>query len=141
MIRFFTTCVGREISKGDILKRQSRYLEVLSIYHVQRGEGQGSHIEVLDVQTHKQAKIHLSSKDTLETVDLTPYEVETERIDTKRDVLIVTNSQYEQIEVPLGFASWARAGVSPGIKLKILLDGQNFVKLTLPTNLKISKSR
>ena len=139
--KLFATCSGREIFKGTILKRQSRYLEVLSIYHIQRGEGQGSHIDYMDLQTHKQGKIHLSSKDTLETVELSPYEVETEKADLQKGVLVVTDSQYEKIEVPLGCAPWARTGVSAGIRLSILLDGDTFVKLTLPTDLKVSKRR
>ena len=138
-VKGFATLTGRELEKGQIIKRGLRFLEILSLNHIQRGEGQGTHIEALDVQTLGHCRIHIKSKETVNTAELSSIDVEVESFDRKKDFLIVSTSNYERLEIPSSFAPWAKGGVCAGVRLKIVMDEDKFVKLTLPVNTQIRK--
>ena len=139
MFRHFATLVSREISRGDVIKRNDHYLEVLSARDVQKGEGQGMHLEYMDMQTHKRGKLHLKSTESAEKADIKSYPVEVESFDSSKNVLLISDARHNRIEIPAAFASWAKSGVKAGTLLNLILEGENFVKLTLPVDVKVTR--
>lgn len=139
MFRHFGTLVSKEISRGAVIKRNEHYLEVLSARYVQRGEGQGMHLEFMDVQTHKRGKLHLKSTETAEKAELDSYPVEVESFDKARGMLVLSDARHNRIDIPVAFATWAKEGVKTGTLLNLILDGEKFVKLTLPADVKVTR--
>jgi len=138
-MRRFATVACRDLTKSDVLKRNGKYLEILSSSYVQKGEGQGMHIEFMDLQTHKRGKLHFKSSESAETTQLDSYPVEIESLDTAKGIITVSDSRHNRFQIPLGFASWAKQGVKVGTLLNLILEGDSFVKLSLPSDLKISR--
>jgi translation elongation factor P/translation initiation factor 5A len=139
-LRRFATIASKEIRKGDILKRNGKYIEIISAGYTQRGEGQGMHLEFMDLQTHKRGKWHLKSTETTEAVILDTYQVEVEHVSLDNGLITVSDSRHQKIDIPLAHAQWAKNGVAVGTLLRLILDGEKFVKLCLPSDFKISRS-
>jgi translation elongation factor P/translation initiation factor 5A len=137
MYRRFATVICRDLRKGTILKREGKYLEILTSLYVQRGVGQGLHVDVMDIQTLKRGKIYLKSDENAETAELDTYQVEVESVDLKHGFLNVSDARSNIINIPLAFASWAKKGAKPGTLLQLITDGEVFVKLSLPLDFKV----
>jgi translation elongation factor P/translation initiation factor 5A len=137
MLRTFATVVSKQVRKGAILKVDGRYLEIVSSQYIQRSTGQGLHLEYMDFQTHKRGKLYLKSDETAEVAELETYTVEVESVDHEKGVLKVSDPRSNIVDIPLAFASWAKDGAKPGTLLQLITDGEAFVKLTLPVDLKV----
>ena len=131
--RYFST-----LAKGATVQHKGRYLEVLSCLHIQKGEGQGTHIEFIDLQTFKRGKLHAKKGEEFPTVDLTHFEVEL--VEVTASHARVADRSYQQIDIPINLAPWTRA-VAQGTQLQLLMEGDNFVRLSPPCDLKFVKSR
>ena len=130
--RYFGTIASRDIIKGTVLKRNDHYMEVVSTNWIPCRDGQGMHLELLDVQTHKRSKLHLGLKDTAEEVSLDSYPVEIESLDLSNQTLNVSDTRHNIVKIPLAFAQWAKSGVKPGTLLNMVLHGETFIKLSKP---------
>jgi len=80
--------------------------------------------------------MHLKSSDTAEKAALDSYQVEIESIDIKQGRLTVSDSAHHRLEIPFVHAPWAKSGAKVGTLLKLILDGEKFIKLTPPVDFK-----
>ena len=120
--------------------RDGKYIEVINASYTQKGSGQGMHLEFMDFQSHKRGKWHLNSAESADTATVDTYQVEVERVDLTAGTLTVSDARHNKIDIPLAHAPWAKSGVAAGTLLRLILDGEKFVKLCLPSDFKISRS-
>lgn len=131
--RFFST-----VPKGTVIHHKNRYLEVLSSLHIQRGEGQGTHVEFIDLQTFKRGKLHARKGEEFPTVELTHLEVEMSSVSETQ--VTVVDRKYQPIEFPITLAPWAKS-VARGTQMQLVMAEGNFVRLSPPADLKFIKSK
>ncbi len=67
--------------------------------------------------------------------DLEKYKLEVQYIDKDRGVIVASDENYEQKELPLKLAQGAESHLEPGTVIGVSMDGDVAVKLALPTTI------
>ena len=133
-VRYESIAVG-SVRPGMILKIDGSYVEVKKYEHKKEGRGGAmGAIEYVDLNSSKVGRVKLGVQQRMDKPDLQKIRLSVQYVDKDNGVIVASDENYEQHEIPLKLAQGAEGFLEPSMAIGLSLDGTVPVKIALPTN-------
>ena len=134
IVRRESIAVG-SVRPGMILKIDGSYVEVKKYEHKKEGRGGAmGAIEYVDLNSSKVGRVKLGVQQRMDKPDLEKIRLSVQYVDKDNGVIVASDENYEQHEIPLKLAQGAESFLEPNTSIGLSLDGNVAVKIALPTN-------
>uniref|UniRef100_A0A0G4HFX4 Translation elongation factor P/YeiP central domain-containing protein n=1 Tax=Chromera velia CCMP2878 TaxID=1169474 RepID=A0A0G4HFX4_9ALVE len=132
-LRHFATINASDAREGTIIKHGGRYLEVTEFKTVKQARSASStSLKFIDIAARKTGTLKFPASGKVDKVEAEKIGVTFLYIDKERNVGVVADEHFDQIEFDLALVGDAADLLEPDQQMQVFLHNDEVIKITLP---------